>query len=198
MTKTIIELDRDICNCENCDLHKINKHKVLGHGIVKDNPVMFLGESPSKEEVIAHEPFVGGAGQLLDEILDEVGIVRRDCYITNCVKCQNKNELKNLTPTPEHQKQCRGHLYNEIDLIKPRLIVALGKTALNNLFIPVTLMQDVVGKCFPTTINMHTYDVLAMYHPQFLKYNSANKELRKEYVEHMKIVKEYIDIEVLV
>ncbi len=120
------EVRRQVLRCTRCDLHKTKTHYVFGSG----NPyadLMFVGEAPGAEEDKKGKPFVGRAGQLLDRLLQEVGLNREtDLYITNVLKCRPP---RNRDPEPDEIQACFPYLKAQIQILRPRLLVALGRFA---------------------------------------------------------------------
>ncbi|MBY0376836.1 uracil-DNA glycosylase, partial [Patescibacteria group bacterium] len=112
----------------NCELKKTATRAVAGSGSV-DAEIVFIGEAPGKKEDETGIPFVGAAGKFLDEMLAEIKLKREDIYITNIVKYRPPN---NRDPLPQEKADCREWLLEELKIIKPRLIVFLGRHAMNN------------------------------------------------------------------
>jgi DNA polymerase len=162
------ELSQEVSACESCVLCKQRKQAVFGVGAT-DAPWLFVGEGPGADEDQQGEPFVGQAGKLLDAMLTAAGLTRgREVYIANVVKCRPPG---NRTPTPDEAAACGPFLDRQIDLIKPRLIVALGKTAVTRLTGSEASMASLRGK-------VHRYrdiPVVATYHPAYLLRNLPDK-----------------------
>ena len=119
----------ELGDCTRCKLHGGRKHLVFGVG----NPeadLMFVGEAPGRDEDLQGEPFVGRAGQLLTRIIEAIGLRRQDVYIANVIKCRPP---ENRNPEPDEIETCRPFLYAQIDVIAPRVIVALGSFAVKTL-----------------------------------------------------------------
>jgi uracil-DNA glycosylase family 4 len=147
--------------CGACGLCKQRKQAVFGVGN-ESAPWLFVGEGPGAEEDELGEPFVGQSGKLLDSMLAAIGIRRgREVYIANVVKCRPPG---NRTPTPEEALACAPYLDRQIDLIKPQLIVALGKTAALRLLRTEASLASMRGR-------VHRYrdtPVVVTYHPSYL------------------------------
>lgn len=111
--------------CKACPLHRLRTNAVPGEGNLNAK-IMLVGEAPGKNEDEQGRPFVGAAGQLLNSLLEQAGLGRQDVYITNVVKCRPPN---NRTPTEDEVAACIGFLREEISLVRPKVIVALGNTA---------------------------------------------------------------------
>ena len=113
-------------DCTRCKLHTLGRTQVV-YGV--GNPqarLMFVGEAPGADEDIQGEPFVGRAGQLLTKIIESIGLKREDVYIANVIKCRPPG---NRNPEPDEVSTCQPFLFRQIDLIQPRVIVALGTFA---------------------------------------------------------------------
>jgi uracil-DNA glycosylase len=121
------ELYNECNSCNKCPLCKNRKNMVFGEGNIKAS-IMFIGEAPGADEDITGKPFVGKAGQLLTKGLIAIGLQReKDYYICNICKCRPEN---NRTPIEEEAEACLPYLRNQFALIKPKIVVALGATAM--------------------------------------------------------------------
>lgn len=175
------ELRDDIGDCRRCKLHSGRTHVVFGIG----NPnakLMFVGEGPGRDEDLKGEPFVGRAGQLLTDIITKgMGLTRDDVYIANVVKCRPP---QNRNPEPDEVASCEPFLKKQIELIRPKIIVALGKFAVQALLqskVPITRLRG----------NWHTYmgiKLMPTFHPAYLLRNPADKKLVWEDIK--KVMKE--------
>jgi DNA polymerase len=158
-------LAREITCCTRCQLHKFRKNAVPGEGGVK-LCVMIVGEAPGASEDECGRPFVGSAGRLLTEALARLGISRDDVYITNVVKCRPPN---NRAPEEGEISACLVHLVRQIELLRPRRIIALGLTSSRTLLRLVgrraERISDVRGKCFRGRVAGVSVEVCATYHP---------------------------------
>ena len=163
-------LKQEAATCSACALCKQRKQAVFGVGAVSA-PWLFVGEGPGEEEDREGEPFVGQAGKLLDAMLAAAELQRgREVYIANVVKCRPPG---NRTPTLDEAAACAPLLDRQIDLIQPRLIVALGKTAVIRLTGSDASMASMRG-------TVHSYrgiPVVATYHPAYLL-RSLNEKLK--------------------
>ena len=146
--------------CRKCPLCETRKHVVFGVGPEK-TPVMFIGEGPGEQEDLQGEPFVGRAGQFLDEMLSIIGLSRRNCYIGNIVKCRPPG---NRDPLNAEQESCRDWLEEQIRLIQPKLIVCLGRIAAMQYIDPDFRITREHGKWFEIEGTWR----MAMYHPSAL------------------------------
>ena len=155
------ELAAAVVACRACRLCEARKQAVLGVGD-RHADWLFVGEGPGAEEDQRGEPFVGQAGKLLDNMLAAIGLKRgEDVYIANAVKCRPP---ENRTPTPEETATCRPYLERQIELIQPKLIVALGRPAAQ------TLLQSEV-KIGAARGKLHDYrgiPLIVTYHPAYL------------------------------
>ena len=147
--------------CTACGLCKQRKQAVFGVGN-ESAPWLFVGEGPGAEEDERGEPFVGQAGKLLDRMLAAIGVARgREAYIANVVKCRPPG---NRTPSAEESASCAPFLDRQIELLRPRLIVALGKTAALRLLGTEASLASLRGK-------VHDYrgtPLVVTYHPAYL------------------------------
>lgn len=112
-------------SCTNCRLCETRTNVVFGVGD-RTSPILFIGEGPGQREDELGEPFVGRAGKLLDDMLGIIGLHRQNCYIANIVKCRPPD---NRDPMPDEQDACIGYLRNQVALIRPKVIVCLGRIA---------------------------------------------------------------------
>lgn len=123
------ELEQSIVNCNKCRLGVNRKNIVFGQGN-KNADIMFIGEGPGADEDIQGLPFVGKAGKLMNMAFEGLGIKREEVYIANIVKCRPP---QNRVPEPDEAESCLNYLRNQVILVKPRIIVLLGSTALKNI-----------------------------------------------------------------
>ena len=129
MYETLEELKQSMNNCQKCKLCKNRKNIVFGVGN-PDAEIMFIGEGPGADEDEQGEPFVGKAGQLMNKAFDVVGIKREQVYIANIVKCRPP---QNRDPAEDETIACINYLRNQVMIIKPKIIVLLGRIALQNI-----------------------------------------------------------------
>ena len=122
-------LEQSIINCQKCKLCTNRKHIVFGTGN-KNAEVMFIGEGPGADEDSQGVPFVGKAGQLMNKAFEGLGMVRQEVYIANIVKCRPP---ANRVPEVDEAEACLNYLRNQVILVKPKIIVLLGSTALKNI-----------------------------------------------------------------
>jgi DNA polymerase len=172
------ELQKRALACVKCPhLASSRKNVVFGVGSL-DAQLMFVGEAPGADEDEQGEPFVGKAGQLLTKIISATGLSRADVYIANILKCRPDTPGEtsgNRKPTPEEMQTCIPYLHEQIDLIRPKVIVALGATA----------VEGLLGKTLGITKlrgHWQTYrgtPLMPTYHPAYLLRNQAMSEKRR-------------------
>lgn len=161
-------LKESTANCRACGLCEQRKQAVLGVGDVKAD-WLFIGEGPGADEDVQGEPFVGQAGKLLDNMLAAIDLKRGDnVYIANAVKCRPPG---NRTPSAEEMAACRPYLERQIQLIKPRLIVLLGRAAVNTILKNEQSLAALRGKRF----DYKGIPVIVTYHPAYLLRNLPEK-----------------------
>lgn len=155
-----------------CKLKKTATQPVFGDGN-PDAEVVFIGEAPGKKEDLEGKPFIGAAGKFLDELLGSIKLKRENIYITNAVKYRPPN---NRDPEPEEKEQCRQWLLDELALINPKLIVFLGRHAMNNFF-PELKISDTHGKIIIKKFaSIPTKHFIPLYHPAAALYNGGMRE----------------------
>ncbi len=150
------ELYKEIACCEDCELSRHRSQVVPGEG-PEDADLLFIGEAPGLYEDQQGRPFVGPAGHFLDELLHAIGLQRKDVYIANVVKCRPP---QNRDPLPSEMRACRKWLDRQIELIRPRVIVTLGRYSLAQ-FLP----GDSIGKVHGKARKKDGIIYFAMYHP---------------------------------
>jgi DNA polymerase len=151
------KLSELISNCQRCPLFKTKTKDVPGVGSQKA-AVMFIGEAPGKEEDLIGEPFVGSAGKFLNEMLEDIGLPRNDVYIANVLKHRPPG---NRDPDPSEVEACWPYLSRQIELISPRLIVFLGRHAMQRFF-PAFSISKVHGQAFRRKWNGNDQVFLAL------------------------------------
>jgi DNA polymerase len=164
----LAELNAQVQVCTECDLHRGRTNTVFGKG----NPasrVMFIGEGPGREEDLKGEPFVGRSGQLLTKMIAAIDLERADVYITNIVKCRPP---ENRDPLESEVRCCEKYLAAQIDLIKPRIICALGRVAAHWLLDT----KDSLSALRSSDRSYHGTPVLVTYHPAALLRNPSLKK----------------------
>ena len=158
-------------DCSRCKLHTLGRTQVVfgvGH---PDADLMFVGEAPGADEDIQGEPFVGRAGQLLTKIIEAIGLKREDVYIANVIKCRPPG---NRNPEPDEVEQCEPFLFRQIDTVKPKVIVALGKFAAQCLLRTNDPITRIRGREF----KYRDAILIPTYHPAYLlRTPSAKREV---------------------
>jgi DNA polymerase len=146
---------------------------------------MFIGEAPGRDEDAAGRPFVGKAGQLLTKIIEAMKWSREEVYITNVVKCRPPD---NRTPLPAEVEKCSPYLVRQIELIRPKVIVTLGKVA-TDFFIPGRMsMGERRGKF----VDHQGIRIMPTFHPSYVVRNEGNQEIKKMVWRDMKLVMEFL------
>lgn len=181
-TDETLEIIRaDIGDCTRCKLHPHRTHIVYGEG----NPraaLMFVGEGPGADEDVTGRPFVGRAGQLLDQMIEAIGLKREDVYISNVVKCRPP---LNREPEPDEVATCEPFLYRQINVIKPKLVVALGGVATKTLLRTKAPISKLRGRFF----DFRGTKLLPTFHPAFLL---RSPNMKKEAWEDLKKVRDFL------
>jgi len=149
-------LAAEVAQCTKCLLHRGRTHAVPGEG-PEDADIMFVGEGPGFHEDQQGRPFVGAAGQFLEELLESIGLTREDVFITNVVKCRPPG---NRDPLPQEINACKAYLDRQIELIDPVVVVTLGRFSMARAF-PKARISRVHGE--PRKIDGIVY--YPMYHP---------------------------------
>lgn len=160
-------LERTVAECTQCGLDATRTQTVFGVGNCKAQ-WMFVGEAPGLDEDRQGEPFVGRAGQLLNAMLFALGLKREDVYIANVLKCRPP---KNRDPQPNEVACCEPYLIRQIELIQPRLIVALGRHAAHSLLKSELPLAKLRGQ----RLTYHGIPLIATYHPAYLLRNPIDK-----------------------
>jgi uracil-DNA glycosylase family 4 len=173
--------------CSKCPhLASSRKNVVFGVGDINAQ-LMFVGEAPGADEDTQGEPFVGAAGQLLTKIIQAMGLSRQTVYIANILKCRPDTpgqSYGNRKPTPEEMQICIPYLQEQIDLIHPKALVALGATAVEGLLGKTAGITRLRG-------NWHSYrgiPLMPTYHPAFLLRNQAMSEKRRVWEDMLQVM----------
>lgn len=156
-----------IKNCQRCPLGGTRTNFVFGTG----NPeakLVFVGEAPGRDEDLQGEPFVGRAGQLLNKILRAINLERKDVYICNILKCRPPN---NRDPGEDEVEQCEPYLLRQLEIINPKIIVCLGRIAVQNLLKTTLDLKSLRGKI----LDYKGIQMIVTYHPAALLRNSNLK-----------------------
>jgi len=179
------DFHQSICRCTECGLSRTRKRLVFGSGHGNAN-LMLIGEAPGEEEDKQGKPFVGKAGGLLDKILHAIGFSREEIYICNILKCRPPG---NRDPQGDEIIKCLPYLLKQVEIIRPRIILALGRVAAQTLL----ERQDPLSRMRGNIYDFHGVPLMVTYHPAALLRNSDYKrptwedvqKLRKMYDELM-------------
>jgi len=163
------ELQGSVAGCMRCPLHQSRTQTVFGVGN-QNADWMIIGEAPGAEEDRRGEPFVGRAGKLLDEMLRAVGLDRGTVFITNILKCRPPG---NRDPAADEAAACRGYLERQIELIKPRLILAVGRIAAQQLLHTDSPLGRLRGRAH--SLNSGQVPLVVTYHPAYLLRSPSQK-----------------------
>ena len=168
--------------CDRCMLSQTRNHVVFGVG-PQDAEILFVGEGPGQQEDLQGIPFVGAAGQFLDEMLSIIGLGRHNCYIANIVKCRPP---QNRDPMQTEQDACIGWLRMQTKLLKPKIIVCLGRISAQKLIKEDFKITKEHGQWF----EKGQFIMSAVYHPALLLRDPRKKE---EMLEDMKAIRQKLD-----
>ena len=178
----LVAVRTEIGDCTRCKLHAQGRRQIVfGVG----NPsadLMFVGEAPGADEDIQGIPFVGRAGQLLTKIIEAIGLQREDVYIANVIKCRPPG---NRNPEQDEVETCEPFLFQQIDIIKPKVIVALGTFAARTLLRTLDPISRLRGRVY----EYRGAKLIPTFHPAYLLRNPASK---REVWEDMKIVRKLL------
>ena len=173
----------DIGECTRCKLHALGRTQIV-FGVGNPNAdLMFVGEAPGADEDIQGIPFVGRAGQLLTKIIEAIALTRDDVYIANVIKCRPP---QNRNPEPDEVETCEPFLFRQIDIIKPKVIVALGKFAAQALLRTLDPISRLRGRVY----DYRGAKLIPTFHPAYLLRNPSSK---REVWEDMKLAKRLLD-----
>lgn len=162
MVKILNQID-DVLYCQRCDLKISRKNVVVGAGTLEAK-ILFIGEAPGRSEDLKGQPFVGSAGRILNTMLEQNGMKREEIYITNVVKCRPP---ENRVPRQDERDACHPYLQKQLEVIKPKLIVLLGKTASETMLGRKVEMGDEHGK----VVEHEGLRFMVTYHPASVIYN---------------------------
>jgi DNA polymerase len=177
--ESILKLNEQVKTCQSCPLYKLAKNPVPGDGSA-DAEIMFIGEGPGEKEDEQGIPFVGAAGKLLDELLLSIGLDRKDVYIANVVKHRPPG---NRDPKPEEIQACWPYLTQQIEIIKPKLIVCLGRHSLGRFLPSMGTISQVHGRAFFSKGQAY----MTLYHPAVGLYNGGMRPTLFEDFKKIKI-----------
>ncbi len=186
----INDLVEQIKVCKKCGLCNGRKNAVPGDGSFSAE-IMFIGEGPGRDEDLQGKPFVGSAGKLLTSLIESIGLKRSDVFITNVVKCRPPN---NRDPLPEEVETCFPYLEEQLKIIKPKLVVTLGRHSMGR-FLPGLKISIAHGQ--PKIANgiwggRQVY--LPLFHPAVALYDPRKKEILFEDFKKIPLIIKKIDL----
>jgi len=186
-TDKLAAINERVTACVKCpNLASSRTQTVFGVGN-PDADVMFVGEAPGADEDAQGEPFVGRAGQLLTKIIKAMGFAREEVYIANILKCRPDtpgSAYGNRPPTPSEMQTCRPYLMEQIEIIQPKVIVALGATAVEGLLGHRAPMHQLRGRWN----SFNGTPLMVTYHPAYLLRNQSPSEKRKVWEDMMQVL----------
>jgi uracil-DNA glycosylase family 4 len=172
----------DIGDCTRCKLHTLGRTQIVFGVGNPEADLMFVGEAPGRDEDLQGYPFVGRAGQLLTKIIEAIALKREDVYIANVIKCRPP---ENRNPEPDEVETCEPFLFRQIDVIKPKVIVALGKFGAQALLKTLDPISRLRGRVF----EYRGAKLIPTFHPAYLLRNPSSK---REVWEDMKLVRKLL------
>lgn len=184
----LAKIEEQVRGCQKCPLAEGRIYAVPGTG----NPnadIVFIGEGPGEKEDKSGEPFVGAAGKFLDEMLADIKLKRKDVFITNVVKCRPP---QNRDPLPDEVDICtNNYLWEQLDIIKPVIIVTLGRHAMHR-FIPADKkISETHGRLLTLTSpkTHRSFNIMPFYHPAAALYNGSMRDvLKKDFARLPKVI----------
>jgi uracil-DNA glycosylase family 4 len=172
----------EIGDCTRCKLHGLGRRQIVFGVGNPEADLMFVGEAPGADEDLQGIPFVGRAGQLLTKIIEAIDLKREDVYIANVIKCRPPG---NRNPEQDEVETCEPFLFQQIDIVKPKVIVALGKFAAQALLRTLDPISRLRGRVY----NYRGAKLVPTFHPAYLLRNPASK---RETWEDMKVVRKLL------
>lgn len=180
------ELKQRYNNCQLCQQLAENRTNVVfGVGNPEKAKVVIIGEAPGKQEDLQNEPFVGRSGQILTELLGEIGLSRDDVYITNTILCRPPN---NRNPNKQELSNCQKRLDEQLKILNPKVIITLGNFATKYMLKTKQGITSIHGQVF----EINGKKIVPMFHPAVLLYNGNNPEKRKELLIDFGVVKSFV------
>jgi DNA polymerase len=176
------DIRRDIGDCTRCKLHKLGRSQIVFGVGSPEADLMFVGEAPGADEDAQGIPFVGRAGQLLTKIIEAIDLKREQVYIANVIKCRPP---QNRNPEQDEVDTCEPFLFEQIDVIKPKVIVALGTFAARALLRTLDPISRLRGRVY----EYRGAKLIPTFHPAYLLRNPASK---REVWEDMKLVRKLL------
>jgi DNA polymerase len=183
--EALVAVRTEIGDCTRCKLHAMGRRQIVFGVGNPDADLMFVGEAPGADEDIQGIPFVGRAGQLLTKIIEAIGLKREDVYIANVIKCRPPG---NRNPEQDEVDTCEPFLFQQVDIIKPKVIVALGTFAARALLRTLDPISRLRGRIY----DYRGAKLIPTFHPAYLLRNPASK---REVWEDMKVVRRLLQSE---
>jgi uracil-DNA glycosylase len=177
--EALIDVRTEIGDCTRCKLHGQGRRQIVFGVGNPDADLMFVGEAPGADEDVQGIPFVGRAGQLLTKIIEAIDLKREDVYIANVIKCRPPG---NRNPEQDEVETCEPFLFQQIDIIRPKVIVALGTFAARALLRTLDPISRLRGRVY----DYRGAKLIPTFHPAYLLRNPASK---RETWEDMKLVR---------
>jgi len=169
----------EIGDCTRCKLHRLGRKQIVFGVGNPEADLMFVGEAPGADEDVQGIPFVGRAGQLLTKIIEAIGLTRDQVYIANVIKCRPP---QNRNPEPDEVDTCEPFLFRQVDVINPKVIVALGTFAARTLLRTLDPISRLRGRVY----DYRGAKLIPTFHPAYLLRNPGSK---REVWEDMKVVR---------
>jgi uracil-DNA glycosylase family 4 len=180
--EALVAVRTELGDCTRCKLHEQGRKQIVFGVGNPDADLMFVGEAPGGDEDIQGIPFVGRAGQLLTKIIEAINVKREDVYIANVIKCRPPG---NRNPEQDEVATCEPFLFQQIDIIKPKVIVALGKFAAQTLLRTLDPISRLRGRVY----DYRGAKLIPTFHPAYLLRNPSSK---REVWEDMKLVRRFL------
>jgi uracil-DNA glycosylase len=181
--EALVAVRTEIGDCTRCKLHAQGRKQIVFGVGNPEADLMFVGEAPGGDEDIQGIPFVGRAGQLLTKIIEAIGLKREDVYIANVIKCRPPG---NRNPEQDEVETCEPFLFQQIDIIKPKVVVALGTFAARALLRTLDPISRLRGRVY----DYRGAKLIPTFHPAYLLRNPASK---REVWEDMKVVRRLLN-----
>jgi uracil-DNA glycosylase len=178
---TLALLAERVAGCTRCGLSRSRRSVVFGEGNERAE-LLFVGEAPGEEEDIQGRPFVGRAGKLLDQLIERIGLARKDVFICNVLKCRPPN---NRDPESGEAESCKPYLLSQIEMVRPKVICTLGKHAYNTLL----GVDERITKVRGIFTEYKGIKVLPTFHPSYLL---RNQSAMKDAYEDMEKLKRFL------
>ena len=159
--ETLPDIRTELGDCTRCKLHQLGRHTIVFGVGSPSADLMFIGEAPGHDEDLQGIPFVGRAGQLLTKIIEAIDLTRDQVYIANVIKCRPP---ENRNPEPDEVETCEPFLFRQIQVVRPRVIVALGTFAAQALL----RTKDPIGRLRGKTFRFGSAVLVPTFHPAYL------------------------------